>query len=138
MVAPKKASVPKEPTPAQSMENSNAVTWHKPSKPNFVKIKEDQAYDGIFLGTVTTQFGVAYKFRSHDSGEIFTVGGNRAQLDQCFQELLGSPQGYVGDTIIGHALIVARLKNTESKAGRKVAVYQIGHDLARCPKGCKA
>lgn len=122
----------------QDLSDTASVTWHKPSKPNFIKLRENEAYDGIFLGTTTTQYGIAYKFKAHDNGEVFTIGGNRAQLDQCFQELLGSPQGYVGDSIIGHALIVARLANTESKTGRKVAVYQIGHDLNRCPKKCKA
>lgn len=112
------------------------VDWHKASKPNFVKLKPGEAYNGVFLGVVKTRFGDGYKFQNEE-GKIFTIGGNRAQLDSIFQELLGNPQGFIGDTIIGHALIVARETDTQSSQGRKVAVYAIGHDKAHCPKGCK-
>lgn len=135
MVAPKKGGeVPKAPTAKPGSQN---VKWTRPSKPNFVKLRAGDYYAGIFMGVVTTQFGPGYKFRDHETGEIFTIGGNRAQIDQIFTELMGSPQGYVGDTIIGHALIVGREVDTESKAGRRVAQYVVGHDLDRCPKNCK-
>jgi hypothetical protein len=88
------------------------------------------------MGRYQSQYGPAYRFRD-ESGVIFSVGGNRAQIDQVFDELLGNPQGFIGDTIIGHYLIVARLSGVMSKSGRKVSVYKIGHVLDRCPKGCK-
>jgi hypothetical protein len=135
MVQAKKGGTP-IPKAGEAGASGGNVKWNRPSKPNFVKLRAGDRFDGIFLGMVKTQFGPGYRFRSHE-GEIFTIGGNRAQIDQIFVELMGSPQGFVGDTIIGHALIVAREADTESKAGRRVAVYAVGHDLDRCPKGCK-
>jgi hypothetical protein len=110
--------------------------YFTPSKPNFVKLRQNESLEGIFLGVGHSQYGPCYKFRD-EKGEIFTIGGNRAQIDQLFTELMGSPQGFVGDTIIGHMLVVERLADTESKSKRKVAVYRIGHVIDKCPKGCK-
>ncbi len=102
-----------------------------------MKLREGDKCEGIYLGLGHTQYGICYKFKDPKSQVIFSLGGNRAQLDQVFSELAASPQGFMGDTIEGHYLIVMRMPNTESKAGRRVAVYQIGHDLDKCPKGCK-
>jgi hypothetical protein len=132
MAAPKKAPTAPSAPPAAGAN----VQWRQPSKPNFVKIHEGEMYEGIFIGRVRTQYGPGYRFRGYD-GEVFTIGGNRAQMDQIFEEALASPQGFIGDNIIGHSLILMRMKNTESKTGRKVATYQLGHDLDKCPKGCK-
>lgn len=114
-----------------------STKWFKPQAPNFVKLKEGNSVEGIYLGPGHSQYGISYKFYDPDTKVNFTLGGNRAQLDQVFAELAANPQGFVGDSIIGHYLIVMRLPAVESKQGRKVAQFQIGHVLDKCPKGCK-
>lgn len=126
-----------KPTDQRTQAPATNTRWHTPSKPNFIKLRAGARVSGVFMCKHTTQYGPAYKFRD-DKGEIFSLGGNRAQLDQIFDELLGNPQGFIGDTIIGHYLIVERGQDTESHSGRKVAQYQIGHVLDKCPKGCKS
>lgn len=113
------------------------LDFQRPSKPHFEKLKAGDMVQGIFVGVVTTRFGPGYKFRHYDKDEYFTVGGNRAQLDQIFQEVMGNPQGYNGDTIIGHAIALKRDADTQSGSGRKVAQYMIAHVFSKCPKGCK-
>lgn len=120
----------------QQTQQSSSTKWFQPSKPNFAKLKEGQSIEGIYLGLGHSQFGPCYKFQTEKDG-VVTLGGNRAQIDQVFGELAANPQGFVGDTIVGHYLIVMRGPDTQSKAGRKVATYQIGHVLDKCPKGCK-
>jgi hypothetical protein len=107
----------------------------KPSMPNFVKLKEGQFIEGIFVCAGSSMMGKTYKF-ADANGEIFTLGGNRVQLDQLFDEFLGNPKPLTGDdTLIGHFLIVERLQDVHSKSSdHMIAQYQIGHDIRRCPK----
>ncbi|MFA5430363.1 MAG: hypothetical protein WC329_04320 [Candidatus Omnitrophota bacterium] len=121
-------------TPERSA-NPN-ISWRKPSKPHFVKLAEGEMVEGVFQGMVKTQYGPGYKFID-EGGNYFTLGGNRAQLDQIFAETLGNPEGFNGDTVIGHYIGVRRLEDTKSKSGRTVAQYEIGHFFDKCPRGCK-
>jgi len=122
---------------AKKAGTSKGVRFHAPQKPNFVKLQKGEAFEGVFLGVVQTIYGKAYAFVD-ERGEKFTLGGQRAVLDQCFLELLGNPSAYPDQTIIGHKLIVERSEDDiESKSGRMVAQYQIGHVFSTCPKKCK-
>jgi hypothetical protein len=133
MVQPRRQSeAPKNP----AQEQPAGTKYFSPSKPNFVKLRQGESYEGIYLGMAHSQYGPVYKFKD-DKGEIFSIGGNRAQIDQLFTELSASPQGFIGNDIVGHYLVVERLADTVSKSQRKVAVYRIGHVLSKCPKGCK-
>jgi len=121
--------------PATLPARPDLVQWKKASKPNFMKLIEGEQVEGIFLGCGTSQFGVCYRF-SGEGGVVFTLGGKRAQLDQIFTELMGNPEGFIGDTIIGHRLAIRRLSNVLSKTGRKVGVFEVGHVVENCPKQC--
>lgn len=124
---------------AKKFEQRKNVKYYAPQSPNFVKIKKGEAYEGIFLGTGHTTFGVSYNFADCGTGERFTIGGNRAQLDQVFQELLGNPVGYPDQTLIGHKIEVARLPEDAiaKGSGNQVAQYVIAHIKDGCPKKCK-
>lgn len=121
----------------QPIDKSGKV--FNPAKPNFVKLRAGDFIEGIFLGTAHTLHGIAYKFQSLDkSEEIFSIGGGRAQLDQLFQEVMGNPKGFVGDTIIGHCIAIDRLEDTRAKvSGQQVNQYQLTHVVGKCPKKCK-
>lgn len=112
------------------------VAWHGAGRPNFVTLAIGEAVSGTFVGTVKTNFGIGYRFRGED-GVFFTMGGNRVQLDQVFQDLMGAPVGFIGNTIIGHSIAVRRLDDVESSNGNFVAQFEIGH-LDPCAKGCRS
>lgn len=123
------------PTPAeQDLADENFQT---PSKPHFIKMKEGEVISGIFSEIVQTRYGPGYKFRDLQTGAYFTLGGNRAQLDQLFAEVMENPEGFIGDTIKGHAIAIKRMENTQSGSGRKVAQFALAHLFSVCPKGCK-
>lgn len=115
----------------------DADGYQRPSKPHFIKLGPDDIVSGIFVGMVQTRFGPGYKFRNLETDAYFTVGGNRAQLDQVFAEVMERPEGYIGDTLNGHAISLKRFEDTQSGSGRKVAQYGIKHEYDKCPKGCK-
>jgi hypothetical protein len=112
------------------------VKWYQPEAPTFAKLPEEgSAVEGIFLGVTQTGYGPGYRFRGANG--VFILGGNRAALDRAFQELLTDPKsGYGAGGPVGHYLVVERIADVESKAGRTVGQYRIGHDFDHCPKGC--
>jgi hypothetical protein len=114
-------------------EPTAGTKYFKPSAPEYIKLRANQTLEGLYLGPAVSNFGICYKFRL-DDGRIVRLGGNRVQLDSLFQEVETLPD-FKGD-LAGHYLEVRRGADVESKSARRVAQYEIGHVVPRCPK-CK-